>query len=74
MIKAFVVDNDRLRLTEDLAADGDRVVWADLFNPTKEEEARIESWLGIAIPTREEMEEIEISSRLYVEDGGYFMT
>ncbi|TGP19110.1 MULTISPECIES: magnesium/cobalt transporter CorA [unclassified Mesorhizobium] len=74
MIKAFVVDNDRLRVTDDLAADGDRVVWADLFNPTKEEEAAIENWLGIAIPTREEMEEIEISSRLYVEDGGYFMT
>jgi len=74
MIKAFVVDNDRLRLTEDLAADGDRVVWADLFNPTKEEETRIESWLGIAIPTREEMEEIEISSRLYQEDNNLFMT
>ncbi|TIS58687.1 MAG: magnesium transporter, partial [Mesorhizobium sp.] len=68
MIKAFVVDNDRLRLTDDLVAEGDRVVWVDLFSPTKEEEARIESWLGIAIPTREEMEEIEISSRLYVED------
>ena len=72
MIKAFVVDNDRLRLTDDLLADGDRVVWADLFNPTKEEEATIETWLGVAIPTREEMEEIEISSRLYVEDGAYF--
>ena len=41
MIKAFVVDNDRLRVTEDFATDGDRIVWADLFNPTKEEEARI---------------------------------
>ncbi|RJT39317.1 magnesium and cobalt transport protein CorA [Mesorhizobium waimense] len=74
MIKAFVVDNDRLRVTDDLVANGDNVVWADLFNPTKEEEAAIESWLGVAIPTREEMEEIEISSRLYVEDGAYFMT
>ena len=74
MIKAFVVDNDRLRVVDDLLADGDRVVWADLVNPTKEEEATIESWLGVAIPTREEMEEIEISSRLYVEDSAYFMT
>ncbi len=71
MIKAFVVDNDRLRVTENL---DDNVVWADLLSPTKEEEAAIESWLGVAIPTREEMEEIEISSRLYVEDGAYFMT
>ena len=74
MIKAFVVDNDRLRVVDDLLANGDAVVWADLLNPTKEEEATIESWLGVAIPTREEMEEIEISSRLYVEDGAYFMT
>jgi magnesium transporter len=74
MIKAFVVDNDRLRVVDDLAQNGDSVVWADLLNPTKEEEATIESWLGVAIPTREEMEEIEISSRLYVEDGAYFMT
>ncbi|ESW82260.1 MULTISPECIES: magnesium/cobalt transporter CorA [unclassified Mesorhizobium] len=74
MIKAFVVDNDRLRLADDLVANGDQVVWADLLNPTKEEETAIETWLGVAIPTREEMEEIEISSRLYIEDGAYFMT
>jgi magnesium transporter len=74
MIKAFVVDNDRLRLADDLGANGDQVVWADLLNPSKEEEAAIETWLGVAIPTREEMEEIEISSRLYIEDGAYFMT
>ena len=52
----------------------DDVVWADLLNPTKEEEAAIESWLGVGIPTREEMEEIEISCRLYAENGAYFMT
>ncbi|MFC3324921.1 magnesium/cobalt transporter CorA [Mesorhizobium cantuariense] len=74
MIKAFVVDNDRLRAVDDLLATSETIVWADLFNPTKDEEATIESWLGVAIPTREEMEEIEISSRLYVEDGAYFMT
>jgi magnesium transporter len=45
-----------------------------LSNPTKQEEAAVEQWLGIGVPTREEMEEIEISSRLYVEDGAYFMT
>ena len=74
MIKAFVVDNDRLRPTDGIEADKDRIVWADLLNPTREEEAMIEQWLGVGVPTREEMEEIEISSRLYVEDGAYFMT
>jgi magnesium transporter len=74
MIKAFVVDNDRLRVIDDLLANGENVVWADLLNPTREEEVAIESWLGVAIPTREEMEEIEISSRLYIEDGARYMT
>ncbi|GLS32112.1 magnesium transporter [Mesorhizobium albiziae] len=74
MIKAFVVDNGRLRLVDDLLQNREQVVWADLLVPTREEEAAIESWIGVGIPTREEMEEIEISSRLYVEDGAYFMT
>ena len=74
MIKAFVADNDRLRVVDDLAANKDRVVWIDLLSPTKEEEATIEQLIGVGIPTREEMEEIEISSRLYVENGAYVMT
>jgi magnesium transporter len=74
MIKAFVAENDRLRVVDDLLGNRDRVVWADLLNPTKEEEATIEQLIGIGIPTREEMEEIEISSRLYVENGAYVMT
>ncbi|TIU03200.1 MAG: magnesium transporter, partial [Mesorhizobium sp.] len=48
MIKAFVVDNDRLRLADDLLANSDKIVWADLLNPTKEEEAAIEASLGVA--------------------------
>ena len=74
MIKAFVVENDRLSKVDDLLAVKDSVVWADLVEPTKDEETTIETWLGVSIPTREEMEEIEISSRLYVEDGAFFMT
>jgi len=74
MIRAFVVDNDRLRLVDGLSENQDRVVWADLVSPTREEETTIEQWLGVCVPTREEMEEIEISSRLYVEDGAYVMT
>ncbi|GAA4118349.1 magnesium/cobalt transporter CorA [Aminobacter aganoensis] len=74
MIKAFVVENDRLRLADSIAAEKDGIVWADLLNPTREEEAAVEQLLGVGVPTREEMEEIEISSRLYVEDGAYFMT
>lgn len=48
--------------------------WIDLFRPTKEEEAEIEAEFGLDVPTREEVQEIELSSRLYSEDGAIFMT
>jgi magnesium transporter len=49
-------------------------VWLDLVEPTAEEEKAVEAALGIDIPTREELAEIEASSRLYQEDGASFMT
>jgi len=74
MIKAFVADNDRLRAVDDIVSNVDRIVWIDLLSPTKEEEDSTERLIGVGIPTREEMEEIEISSRLYTENGAYVMT
>ncbi len=52
----------------------ERPLWFDLFAPTKEDEAAVEAHLGISIPTREEMVEIEVSNRLYEESGAQFMT
>ncbi len=49
-------------------------VWIDLMNPTAEEDRFVEQALGIAIPTRAEMREIEASNRLYNENGACFMT
>jgi len=49
-------------------------VWIDMLNPTPEEQNVVGSVLGIEVPTREEMQEIEISSRLYSEMGAVFMT
>ena len=49
-------------------------IWLDLMNPTKEEDRLVEQALSISVPTREEMAEIEASSRLYQEGGGYYMT
>lgn len=49
-------------------------VWLDLYNPTLEEDKLVENLVGVAIPTREEMQEIEISSRLYIENGARYMT
>ncbi len=49
-------------------------VWIDLLKPGKDEDALVEKALGIAVPTREEMAEIEASSRLYQEGGAHYMT
>jgi magnesium transporter len=49
-------------------------VWIDLVSPTLQEDKLVERMFGIAVPTREEMQEIEVSSRLYVENGARYMT
>ena len=50
------------------------LVWIDLFDPSESEDRRVEQLLNIAVPTRADVEEIELSSRLYHEDGGEFLT
>ncbi|MBM3606873.1 MAG: magnesium transporter [Alphaproteobacteria bacterium] len=48
--------------------------WIDLLHPTAEEDRYVEHHTGVSIPTREEMLEIEASSRLYQENDAQFMT
>jgi magnesium transporter len=52
----------------------DSAIWFDLVSPTLSEDKLLERHLGIAVPTREEMQEIEVTSRLYVENGARYMT
>ncbi len=49
-------------------------IWIDLVEPTREEDAAVERALGLAVPTREEMAELEASSRLYRENGATYVT
>ena len=49
-------------------------VWIDLLSPTNEERRKVNTLVGMEMPTRADMEEIEVSSRLYQEDGGIFLT
>jgi magnesium transporter len=49
-------------------------IWFDLVSPTQQEDKLVESHVGISVPTREEMQEIEVTSRLYVENGARYMT
>ncbi len=49
-------------------------VWIDLLDPTPGETAAVENILGVELPTRREAQEIEVSSRLYVEGRTIFTT
>lgn len=51
-----------------------RAVWIDLLNPTPIEVKAVQAALRLEIPSREEMQEIESSSRLYREDDALFLT
>jgi magnesium transporter len=62
---------ERLDLTRDRLRDA---VWIDLDGPTAAEEDAVEATLGIDIPTREDMQEIEVSSRIYRDNGVLFLT
>lgn len=50
------------------------VVWIDLQDPSAAEEKAVEAALGLSIPTNEDMQEIESSSRAYAEDGALYLT
>lgn len=49
-------------------------LWVDLEQPTLEEDRLVEAWLGISVPTREDMGEIEESSRFYKENEAQYLT
>ncbi|STX50815.1 magnesium and cobalt transport protein CorA [Legionella busanensis] len=65
--KPEIINAQNLSLVND-------AVWIDLITPTKEEEDWIEKALAVGIPTQEEMREIELTSRLYMENNVLFMT
>jgi magnesium transporter len=76
MLKAYSHQNGTLSSVaigpgQALPADA---IWIDALDPTAEDEKKIEDMLGLDVPNREEMREIEISSRLYQESGALIMT
>ena len=74
MLQGYGAEEGRLRSPDAPLAPDAPVVWFDLLNPTEEEERALEALIGIDVPTREEMEEIEDSSRLYHEGSAAIMT
>ena len=77
MLQVYFLEDGRLKraeLAEPEPPLPERTVWLDLLQPTGAEETAVERVLGVEVPTREEMKEIEASSRLYREDDALFMT
>lgn len=76
VITAYRSNCKSIEITDLSGAAGipDDIVWIDMLEPVREEETFIETLLGINLPTREDLKDIEPSSRLYVENGAAFMT
>src|ERR1700720_2896240 len=76
MFSVFIPSESSLKkvTVTDLDALPESAVWIDLVKPTAAEDRAVERLAGIAVPTREDMQEIEISSRLYIENGARYMT
>lgn len=76
MLDIFVPAGDRLEHIKSCSHDAipAEAVWIDLMRPTRDEELAAEAFLGAGLPTREEMQEIEPSSRLAMEDGALYLT
>jgi magnesium transporter len=78
MLRVFEIADTCLKRRQlDLAGSlsiPESALWIDLYSPNSEEARKAEAFLGITLPTKDEMEEIEASSRVYVEDDGLFMT
>lgn len=72
MIKIFVKSGEEIIRREQVEALDEfttqEIIWVDLLNPTEEEKLYTEEKFGIELVTRQEAEEIEISSK-YAEDN-----
>ena len=76
MLSVFIPTASSLKRLETVEADAlpSNAVWIDLKSPSPGEDKAVEKLVGIEIPTREDMQEIEISSRLYIENNARYMT
>ena len=50
------------------------IAWFDLLNPTEEERLLAQRVTGLRMPGRPEIEEIESSSRVYMEDDTFYLS
>jgi magnesium transporter len=58
----------------DPAATSSQAGWIDLVDPTPEERASFETTFGLRVPAKDELGEIEATSRLQIDKGALYMT
>src|SRR5438046_3194069 len=61
-----IPDGDSAALTD--------AVWIDLLDPSADDKAAVEAATKARLPTRADLEEIESSSRVYLEDGALYLS
>jgi magnesium transporter len=76
MITAYRSNGEAIVLSvenqlEQLSSD---IVWLDLNQPTREEDHYAERLAGIQVPTRQDLRDIEPSSRLYTHGKAHYLT
>lgn len=72
MLFAYVADGAKLTQLP-TSSDLHQALWVDLYRPMPEQVSRVRE-LGVDVPTLADMEEIEISNRLYRENGADYLT
>ncbi|MDB5522722.1 MAG: putative magnesium/cobalt transport protein [Rhizobium sp.] len=76
MITAYRSNGEAMMLLVDqqLEALSPDIIWLDLNCPTREEDHYAERLTGIEVPTRQDLRDIEPSSRLYSDGKAHYLT
>ncbi len=70
MITCFACRDERLEKSPELGT----ARWIDLLNPSPDEVLQVEQATGLSVSSAAELQEIESSSRQYVEDGALYLS
>jgi magnesium transporter len=78
MLTSYCQMDGRLSAMPENAADDHETrqipIWHDLLSPSAEELSALSDRQGVELPSKAEMEDIELSARLYIEGSAIFMT
>lgn len=73
MLRMYSRNDNKLDRTE-ICDPSQPPIWLDLLDPSSDEVHQVEQGTAIRVPTKAEMEEIELSARLYSENDALVMT